>query len=135
MAFKISYTILLSLIVMRYETNLVWLFREYLNNPYSCLFSRDISLHLKRITCLKYDEIGIVINTCEKSVCISKMRTERAIVGTTLHVHVIHRKLFINETAIVLLSEISWNVHNLDVCLRGVHRNNVIVYVYVCVVL
>jgi len=67
--------------------------------------------------------MSIVINRCEKSVDISKIGAERAIVGTTLHAHVIHRKLFISETAIVLLLEISWDVHSLDVYLRGVQRN------------
>lgn len=44
-----------------------------------------------------------------KNPCISKIRIEEAIVGTTLHVYVIHRKLFINETSpTVLLLEISY---------------------------
>lgn len=41
---------------------------------------------------MKYGEISIVINRREKSVDISKIGAERAIVGTTLHAHVIHRK-------------------------------------------
>lgn len=80
--------------------------------------------------------MSIIINRCEKSVDISKIGAERAIVGTTLHAHVIHRKLFINETAIVLLLEISWDVHSLDVYLRGLKKHVIVyVYVYVCIVL
>jgi len=46
------------------------------------------------------DETGIVTDTRVKNpVCFESPRAEGAIVGTTLHVHVTHRKLFINETS------------------------------------
>lgn len=66
------------------------------------------------------DEIGTVSDAGMKNSCVSRVRAKGAIVGTTLHVHIVtHRKLFINETPpLYYCSEISCptcHVHAFDV--------------------
>jgi len=56
----------------------------------------DLSLQQREGLQRYLDETGIITNTRVKNPVCSE--SPRAIVGTTLHVHVTHRKLFINET-------------------------------------